>query len=83
MSDENMGGYPMSERGGWSIIVESGAVTRLFVVANSNHEEAEKLALGAAGGGEVISYAEVPESRIASLNLQTNDVIESKDITRP
>jgi hypothetical protein len=54
----------------------------LFVVANSNHQEAEKLALAYARDGEVISVAEVSESRIASLNLLPNDIIESKDTTR-
>jgi hypothetical protein len=72
----------MPEGGGWCIIIESGAGTRMFVVANSDHQEAEKLVLAYARGGEVISVAEVPESRIATLNLQPNDVIESKDVTR-
>ena len=72
----------MAKGGGWSTTIENGAVTRLFVVANSNHQEAEKLALAYARDGEVISVAEVSESRIASLNLLPNDIIESKDTTR-
>jgi hypothetical protein len=54
----------MPEGGGWCIIIESGAGTRMFVVANSDHQEAEKLVLAYARGGEVIMS---PRSRKVEL----------------
>jgi hypothetical protein len=74
--------YLMSETGGWCVTVKDGDQMRLFMVASKDAEVAKKMALRSAGAGDVTEWAEISDDEISAMNMQPDEVKESREIGR-